>query len=117
MITKCPNCQMTFADNAMMRHNCRRKEDLVDTIADFMHMQWSHWQKHVHSQMIKENVGEKWYYMTLSEEQHKYWERQMNTPYSELTEKEKDSDREWAIKLLELLMADGDIREVLDRGL
>lgn len=31
------------------------------------------------------------------------WVRQMNTEYEDLTEKEKDSDREWAKKLLGLL--------------
>jgi hypothetical protein len=28
------------------------------------------------------------------------WERQINTPYAELTEKEKNSDRVWADKVL-----------------
>jgi hypothetical protein len=31
------------------------------------------------------------------------WERQIATPYEELTETEKDSDREWADKVLALL--------------
>jgi hypothetical protein len=33
------------------------------------------------------------------------WTRQMNTPYADLSEKEKDSDREWADKVLEIFPA------------
>ena len=102
MITKCPDCQMTFADNAMMRHNCREKEDLIEKIADFMHMQWSHWQKYVHSKMtdLEKNGVD---YMGITYDDYLRWERQMETPYSQLSEKEKDSDREFARKLIELL--------------
>jgi L-rhamnose mutarotase len=31
------------------------------------------------------------------------WVRQMETPYKDLSPKEKDSDREWAQKVLDLL--------------
>jgi len=30
----------------------------------------------------------------------KRWHRQIETPYADLSEKEKDSDREWADKVL-----------------
>ena len=45
-------------------------------------------------------------YQNWSEEKDELierWRRQMNTPYAELSEKEKDSDREWAKKLIDLL--------------
>lgn len=119
MITKCPNCQMTFADNAMMRHNCRGKEDLVEKIADFMHDQWSHWMKYqiltknttmyrsaghsnVDSDPYYASDGDEFEVSVIETEDLKRWKRQMNTPYSELSEKEKDSDREWAKKILKL---------------
>jgi hypothetical protein len=31
------------------------------------------------------------------------WRRQIDTPYADLSEKEKDSDREWADKVMVLL--------------
>lgn len=31
------------------------------------------------------------------------WKRQIKTPYDELSEKEKESDREWADKVLKIL--------------
>ena len=33
------------------------------------------------------------------------WHRQIETPYADLSEKEKDSDREWADKVLVALEA------------
>jgi len=80
-------------------------DDLTELIADFMHDQWSHWMKYQFSQMentyhheTKNQTG-----MFLSFDSVIRWMRQMNTPYAELSEKEKDSDREWADKLIELL--------------
>lgn len=70
---------------------------LVEVIADFMHEQWSHWMKYQFSQM-------KWRsddLFSMDINQFHHWKRQMEIPYAELSEKEKDSDREWAIKLLE----------------
>ena len=32
------------------------------------------------------------------------WQRQIKTPYAELSEKEKDSDREWADKAIALIL-------------
>jgi hypothetical protein len=31
------------------------------------------------------------------------WKRQVKTPYRELSEKEKDSDREWAQKVISII--------------
>ena len=72
--------------------------DKIELIADFMHDQWSHWTKHQFKVMFN--------YQNWSEEKDELierWRRQMNTPYAELSEKEKDSDREWAKKLIDLL--------------
>ncbi len=35
------------------------------------------------------------------------WKRQERTPYADLTEKEKDSDREWADKAIEIMSQTG----------
>ncbi len=73
-------------------------EELVEKVADFMHDQWSHWMKYQFEKMFN--------YQSWSDgkfELIERWKRQMNTPYAELSEKEKDSDREWARKLLEVI--------------
>ena len=86
-------------------------KDLVETIADFFHMNWSHWMKYLYTKLEQydstggfKDYDEDDFLMDRSDYDH--WERQINTPYSELSEKEKDSDREWAIKLLKLIQKD-----------
>lgn len=90
-----------------------KPDELVEKVSDFMHDQWSHWHKflldNVYRWEVKEGqdkyktINEHHYVLALNFNKYKRWERQMNTPYSELSEKEKDSDREWARKLLELI--------------
>ncbi len=84
-------------------------EDLIELIADFIHDQWSHWMKYLYSILEDDwdpTTHTKDVTYVLPVESYDRWLRQMNTPYSELSEKEKDSDREWAIKLLELIKND-----------
>ena len=87
-------------------------EELIELIADFFHENWSHWMKYMFEVAV--NVAEDseslaWMNRTglvaytFNEDMYDRWQRQMKTPYSELSEKEKDSDREWAEKLLKLL--------------
>lgn len=40
---------------------------------------------------------------TINAEKVERWRRQMNTPYDQLTEKEKNSDREQAEKVIDVL--------------
>ena len=63
---------------------------LVERVAALEHEQWAHWTKHMLANLTPENVER--------------WERQAATPYAGLTEAEKDGDREWAEKVLDLLM-------------
>jgi len=60
--------------------------DMLEEVADLEHAQWSHWTKYMLDNLTPENIER--------------WRRQIDTPYSELTEKEKDSDREWARKVM-----------------
>jgi len=64
------------------------KEKLIEELADLEHEQWSHWTKYMLD--------------NLTEENKKKWQKQIKTPYKDLTEKEKDSDREWAEKTLKI---------------
>lgn len=76
-------------------------EELVEKVADFMHDQWSHWMKYIFSLAKTDEeltVNTKVYHNT---EDWLRWVKQMETPYSELSEKEKGSDREWARKLIQ----------------
>ena len=73
----------------------------LEKIADFCHQQWIHWMTYLLSKINGTNCDQS----TL-----RRWKRQMETPYSELSEKEKESDREQArkfIKLMEEVRLDG----------
>lgn len=81
-------------------------EELIEKLADFFHINWSHWMMYLYSKLEDDwdpTKHTKDVTYVLPVESHDRWLRQMNTPYSELTEKEKDSDREFARKLIELL--------------
>ncbi len=62
---------------------------LRERLADLEHEQWTHWTRHLLDHATPENVAR--------------WRRQCETPYSALTESEKESDREWADRVLRLL--------------
>jgi hypothetical protein len=65
------------------------REELVEELADIEHQQWAHWTKYMLDNLTDENIAR--------------WKKQIETPYEKLTEKEKDSDREWALKTLEIV--------------
>ena len=71
------------------------------------HDQWAHWTKYLLEQLglwgppkaelLK--IGNPKQVENLLR-----WRRQCETPYAELSEKEKDSDREWADKSIAILL-------------
>jgi hypothetical protein len=60
-----------------------------EKLAELEHIQWSHWTAYMLDNLTPENI--------------EHWRRQISTPYSELSEIEKDSDRKWADKVLEIV--------------
>ena len=63
-------------------------KELKEELANIEHERWSDWQKHCHK-VLRENCPSPELEKVLER-----WDRQIATPYSELSEKEKDSDRE-----------------------
>ena len=72
---------------------------MVETLADLEHDRWSHWQEHLHSLCEKNPDGS----LTIPAKKVERWERQINTKYKDLSEKEKDSDRDEARKTVEAI--------------
>jgi len=64
---------------------------LLERLAELEHEQWAHW---INYQL---RVGVK------NKEQWRRWHDLARIPYTNLSEKEKESDREWARKVLALL--------------
>lgn len=73
-------------------------ETLREQLADLAHEQWSGWMRHMFSRFIETPEGP-----VPSPSDYVRWTRQMNTPYVELSEAEKDSDRQEADRVLALL--------------
>jgi len=67
----------------------RSKEVDIEALAECEHIQWSHWIKYFLDNITPKNIAK--------------WRKQANTPYSELSEVEKEEDREWAYKVIDLL--------------
>ncbi len=68
--------------------------ELREKLAELEHQQWCHWTKYfldnlMDEEDLKKNINK--------------WAKQAITPYEDLSEKEKDSDREWADRVIKLL--------------
>jgi hypothetical protein len=62
-----------------------------ERLAALEHEQWAHWTRYLLDHLTPENVER--------------WRRQIDTPYEELSEPEKQGDREWADRVLEIVGA------------
>ena len=71
---------------------------LKEQLADISHEIWAHWMKYLFSRCEDDDLG-----MVISHEDAEHWKRQINTAYEDLTEREKDSDREQADKIIKII--------------
>jgi hypothetical protein len=74
--------------------------DLIEELAAIEHERWSHWQVYMHSKCRKEPDGS----LIIPVELAERWEKQANTHYSDLTEREKGSDREQINRYLPVIV-------------
>ena len=71
----------------------------IEKIAAVQHEIWSHWMKYLF--LISEEPGDGT--VIIDKEKADRWRRQMTTDYNDLTEKEKESDRTQAKKVINVL--------------
>lgn len=72
---------------------------ITDELAAAEHERWAHWQRFVHDQASRQPDGS----LRLPAELVERWERQIETPFADLTEKEKESDREQVRRYLPII--------------
>ena len=72
---------------------------LRERLAENQHEIWVHWMEYLFSVSIQNNDGS----YTIPIHKVNRWRRQMITPYGELSEQEKESDREQADKIFAVL--------------
>jgi len=74
-------------------------KEFIEKGANLEHQRWAKWQEYLHSKCIKNKDGS----LTIPIEFVKHWESQIVSPYSDLSEREKESDRKEVIKYLPLI--------------
>ena len=77
---------------------------LREELAAIQHTIWAHWMKHLFSVSVHNHDGS----YTIPAEKVKRWTQQMKTPYEELKDAEKESDREQADRILDALKYNSD---------
>ena len=76
-------------------------ETLVERLAAVEHDRWAHWQRYMHGKAERRPDGA----LILPAELVERWEAQISTSYADLSEAEKESDREQVRRYLPLIAA------------
>jgi hypothetical protein len=86
-----------------MRHEVPQDDldRLMESLAGVEHERWSHWQRYMHSKCERRPDGS----LMIPRELVDQWERQLATPYSDLSEAEKESDREQVRRYLPIILS------------
>jgi len=72
----------------------------VDRLAAVEHERWAHWQQYMHDQCRRSEDGS----LVIPAELVTRWTRQITTRYGELSETERESDREQVRRYLSLIV-------------
>ena len=75
-------------------------DELLERLAATEHERWAHWQTYIHDQCSPLSDGS----LVIPPELVHRWTTQIATPYSELSENEKESDREQVRKYLPIVV-------------
>lgn len=77
----------------------KRLEGILEILAEEEHKRWSHWQTYVHENCEPQSDGS----LLIPAKLVSRWENQIRTSYAELTEAEKESDREQVRRYLPIV--------------
>jgi hypothetical protein len=75
-------------------------DGLMETLASAEHERWSHWQRYLHSKCVPQGDDGS---LLIPADLVKRWEKLMATPYLELSDEEKESDREQVRRYIPLI--------------
>jgi hypothetical protein len=75
---------------------CHRLEIAIDVLADIEHERWAHWQSYLHSKGVRQSDGS----LVIPADLIAKWEYQVVTSFANLSDSEKDSDREQVRKYI-----------------
>ncbi len=77
-----------------------------EPLAAYAHDAWSRWMRYLFEKSLKVRGGSRKIPAALV----KRWMRQMNTPYAQLPEDEKKSDREESVRIMRIFIGEDDER-------
>jgi hypothetical protein len=80
-----------------------KMNEFVEKGAALEHDRWARWQKYFFDQCLPQNNDGKYVDLTLCIPKYERWNRQIATPYAELSELEKESDRKESRTYLPML--------------
>jgi hypothetical protein len=80
--------------------NQKFTDELTEKLAGIEHERWSHWQRYVHGKCERKPDGS----LVIPSELVAQWERQIETPYANLSESEKESDRDQVRRYLAIVL-------------
>jgi hypothetical protein len=72
---------------------------ILEEVSNIQHEIWSHWMTYLFRESSRNEDGS----FTIPVDKVMRWKRQIDTPYAQLTDNEKKSDREQAEKVLNTL--------------
>lgn len=75
--------------------------ELLEKLATIEHERWAHWQQYMHDQCEVADDGS----LVIPAELAQRWQTQIDTRYADLSEKERDSDREQVRRYLPTIVA------------
>ncbi len=76
------------------------ESELIEQLADKEHASWARWMDYLFSKCVDVNGHE---YVLIPHDLADHWKRQANTPYAELSEHEKQSDRDEVAHILPII--------------
>lgn len=81
---------LSFIIDSLKNYLCHMKYgEVIEELASLEHEQWVHWVKYMMLNATEENLSR--------------WLRQVHTSYPSLSEREKEADRKWARKVVEIM--------------
>ena len=75
------------------------EQELIEQLADKEHASWARWMQYLFSKCIRQYDGS----FVIRRELAERWQRQVEMPYAELTEQEKQSDRDEVAHILPII--------------
>lgn len=76
-----------------------KQEELIEQLADKEHASWARWMEYLFATCENHNDGS----VTIPTDLVLRWSRQAKTPYAELSEREKQSDRDEVAHILPVI--------------